>query len=740
MNEVIYIGEKYILADNAENMYARIDFSDEVLGNIWANYNWELAEEKLLEMQCQLTKVAFKYKGLQTKLRRKKDEEVIDEQKENLKETYKDIRKIQDKITGSLEARMLAVRSVSNKKKVSAGIDGIRWRTNVDKIKAVFDLKARNYKAKPFRYFEFEDNRSSKIRYAGIPCMKDRAMMLLYSYALKPMVEAWADIRTFSSREGRSAQNLHAEMMDILQDPETTEWLLILDICGFYPNISHKWLLENIPMDKNVLSEFLKAGMVLENGECFPQEYDEEKGISLGCCLSPLLANLVLQGIQWKLWELQGEEVTDYKNGMCLNFVDDCAIFARTKQDAEKFLFVLRDFLAERGLKVSETKTKIVKISNGFDFLARHYVRKNNIVHCYPSEIAIDRCIENIRQTIFETEEKWTLIDLIETLNKKLNGWATYHRVTEAKEAFNIIDLKVNAMLWEYIKKTNPNSKRDSILRKKYWKTDILGRENFSICKTIVKRKKEDIIKYKDSTLLNLSDVILIKARRIDLKRNVYLNRDYFEEIEIKDVTGNFKKVWERQKGICYICHKKIQDYEDRTVITKDLTKRDRTIRNKVYIHQKCTSTYCCHIKYDNESFVKKILFENDDLEDKAIIQRKNSKFDNLTIYFSQNREKEISLTFDKIEDIIGSKLCASAYTRTNYFYNNQDGTISYSWRSQGYRLVKVDLSTYTIHFKKLNEEENRIDLPDFVFKSVPLEVKNKIENYVKNIGIEYNL
>lgn len=78
-----------------------------------------------------------------------------------------------------------------------------------------------------------------------------------------------------------------------------------------------------------------------------------------GCNISTMLGNMTLDGMQQMLYKLQGKEIKDFKNGFCIRFADDILISARTKKDAKRFLEELRKFVAERGLKLSEEKTKI---------------------------------------------------------------------------------------------------------------------------------------------------------------------------------------------------------------------------------------------------------------------------------------------------------------------------------------------------------------------------------------------
>lgn len=237
----------------------RIDFPKEVLQEVWRNFEWEKAERELFSMQQKLTKVA-------------------------LQKDFEGIKKFQNKIVSSLEARALAVRRVSEQMKSASGIDGVKWRKDEDKMIATISLNSVEYQAKPLKRFVIQDKRGIKERRIGIPTMSDRAMQVLHSFALEPVAEAFADRKSFAFRKGRTALDAHACLWNNLCDETCPEWVLLADVENYYENVSHEWLMRNIPMNKRVLKEFLKAGVCF-NGELFPTDV----GISLGCSLSPML-------------------------------------------------------------------------------------------------------------------------------------------------------------------------------------------------------------------------------------------------------------------------------------------------------------------------------------------------------------------------------------------------------------------------------------------------------------------
>lgn len=682
MNEgkVIYIPKNYIKDEELEDyIYIRSDFDDEILGKIWRSYDFERAEKRLFELQCKLSRAVFS--------------------KNNAK-----IRQIQDKIIYSSEAKMLAVRKVSEISKSSAGIDKVVWRKDSDKMRASILLNKGNYKASPLKQFIFKDQKTYKERQVGIPTMYDRAMQVLYSYGLEPIAEATADRKSFAFRKGRSPEQVHAYIMDCLTDVDAPEWILISDIKSYYDTISHKWLLENIPMNKGILREFLQSGFIL-NGEFF----NREEGISLGSNLSTILGNMTLDGLQKRLFDLQGERITDFKNGFCIRFADDLCITARTREDAEIFKKEVISFASERGLKISENKTKIVNIKDGFEFLSRFYCKIDGVIRCIPSQKAVDKFEMEVEDLIFSNKGKWTQGKLIQTLNAKISGFATYHKCEESMEVFKHLDVIINAFLLKMMRELYKNSTSEQLI-KKYWKTDSFGRSIFTVPNN------------KEKTLRNMADTVLITEHKIDTSRNVFLDRDYFEELEnhkdIQNCVGRYKKIWDRQEGKCYICSKEIKMEQSKAIIFKRCS-QDKTIRNIAYVHTYCKDSIVEYVDVEDEDLNSISLRELlSDIENKRPQKnKKESKFINLTAYFHNLRKNNITLTFKDIEKILKFKLCDSAYKYRTYFFSNKEGMIAEAWTSQGYKINKLDLENEKIEFTRVDFRRSKIIIPKFMYR-----------------------
>lgn len=704
-NITMYIPKGFFKNNELENhIYFRANDSSEILGNAWRNYNFEKAEDRVFELQCSLSKATYR-------------------NRDDL------IRRIQDKIVYSSEAKMLAVRKVTEIARSGAGIDKVTWRKDSDKMRAAILLNNNigEYKAKPLKQFIFKDKKSGKERQVGIPTIYDRAMQVLYAYSLEPVSEAIADRKSFAFRKGRSPGQAHTFIMDCLTDVDCPDWVLVTDIASYYDTISHKWLLANIPMKKHILREFLESGIMFK-GELF----QKDEGISLGSNLSTILGNMTLDGLQFRLYDLQGDKVKDYKNGWCLRFADDILVTARTKEDAEKFKEEIIRFVTERGLKISEHKTKIVNIKEGFDFLSRTYCKIDGIVRCIPSEKAVNNFKREIEELIFENKENWSQSKLIQNINAKTTGFVTYHKYEESTEVFKHLDVIINALLLKLLKELFPKQSTDQLI-KKYWKEDSFKRDIFTLTTN------------KEKQVKNMADTILIMEQKIDTSKNVFLNKDYFEELEnkkdIQNCVGKYRTVWDRQEGKCYICSKEIKKEQAKDIIFKRMSK-DKTIRNIAYVHTYCKDSIFQYVDVDENIRglnLKEVLYEIDNKKNQK--SKKESKFLKLSVYFHNLRKNTVTLSFNDIEKILGCKLCDSAYKYNTYFRNHNEGMIGESWYLQGYKASKIDIKNQKITFTRFDFRRTKIVIPKFMYRlDLPPEAVEESKQFFLHLQEKYRL
>jgi len=232
------------------------------------------------------------------------------------------------------------------------------------------------------------------------------------------------------------------------------------DIKGCFDHINHQWLMQNIPMDKTVLQQWLKAGFI-ENKRLFPTT----EGTPQGGIISPTLANMTLDGLEACIDKAFG--ITIRPDGCRKNnhfkihlirYADDFIITASEKEILEnKVKPLVEEFLQTRGLELSQEKTKITHISEGFDFLGQNIrMYSGGKLLIRPSKDAIRSVKEKLKGIIVKHRGSQSAV-LIKNLNPVITGWANYHRHICSKGTFYKLDRILWRNLWNWARRRHNN-------------------------------------------------------------------------------------------------------------------------------------------------------------------------------------------------------------------------------------------------------------------------------------------
>src|ERR1017187_3470089 len=190
---------------------------------------------------------------------------------------YNKAKALQWLLTHSFSGKALAVKRVTeNKGSNTPGVDKIIWKTPEAKTNVVASMKRRGYSAPPLRRDVILKKNGAQ-RPLGIPCMTDRAQQALHLLALEPIAEATADPNSYGFRPGRSTADAGEQCFISLARKTSAAWVLEGDIKGCFDNISHDWMVANIPMDKAILKKWLKTGYVYQD-ELFPTDAGTPQG------------------------------------------------------------------------------------------------------------------------------------------------------------------------------------------------------------------------------------------------------------------------------------------------------------------------------------------------------------------------------------------------------------------------------------------------------------------------------
>ncbi len=466
------------------------------LKNQWNNIDWKQAQKHVNRLQVRITKAVKECKWYLVK-------------------------SLQYLLTHSYYAKLLATKIITqNKGKRTAGIDGETWSSPEDKMKAALALTDKKYNAKPLRRVYIEKYGSNKKRPLGIPTMHDRAMQSLYAMALNPIAEATGDRTSFGFRKFRSTHDACEQVFLCMSRKNSPAWVLEGDIKGCFDNISHQWLLDNVLMDKSILKQFLKAGYVFER-----QLFPTNAGTPQGGIISPILANVTLDGIETiitdkyhrnKCGNLDRKHAAKYKINF-IRYADDFIITAKTEEIAKEAKELIKNFMIDRGLELSDEKTIITHIDIGFDFLGWNFRKYAGKLLIKPSKKSIDKVTEKI-SNIIKKGKAWTQEELINALNPIITGWSNYHKSVVSSEIFNKLDSRIWNMLWHWAKRRH-TEKSNYWTAGRYW--HIVGNRNW-------------VFSTKDKQLKLLSDTKIVRHTPLKLDKNPYLDEEYFVSRKLK--------------------------------------------------------------------------------------------------------------------------------------------------------------------------------------------------------------
>jgi RNA-directed DNA polymerase len=379
------------------------------------------------------------------------------------------VRELQRLLLRSKSALLLSIRQVTqiNKGKRTAGVDGYKALTPNERMKLYNKLITYNvflHRPKPSRRTYIQKKEKGKLRPLGIPVIIDRVYQNVTKLALEPQWEVHFEPICYGFRPKRSQHDAVESIYLKIRGNTRSKWVFEGDFKGCFDNLNHEHILKQLngfPARK-LIKNWLKAGYV-ENTVFNVTE----TGTPQGGIVSPLLANIALHGMEETLGVVYqtskdgGKTRTRRKRGTAsvVKYADDFLIFCETREEAESMYQKLIPYLNNRGLELAEDKTRVVHVTEGFDFLGftfKHYPSKKDKDKPWkliikPSQKSQNKFKEKVKE-IFKNSTGGNVDRLISQLNPVIRGTANYWNTVNSKEIYAKMD---NYIFWKTLRFLN---------------------------------------------------------------------------------------------------------------------------------------------------------------------------------------------------------------------------------------------------------------------------------------------
>lgn len=380
------------------------------------------------------------------------------------------------------------------------------------------------------------------------------------------------------------------------------QWILDADIKGCFDNIDHEHLMNTLGeiLARELIRQWLKAGYV--EAEVFNPT---KSGTPQGGIISPLLANIALHGLgtflatykksKLSTWTSKktGKVKTEqkkYPRSGYVRYADDFIVTAETKEDLESVKSVIAEWLRGKGLELSEEKTHIRHITDGFNFLGFNIQQPKDKTLCRPEKAKLLTKLREIRQWL-KNHKHSDPIDVISTLNPIIRGFGNFYRIGSSSKALSYLDYQIWEAIYRWAKRRHPNKGAKWILRK-YFRP--LGNYTYTFYgKTKDRTGKDKFIFLEKASKISIERHVLVKGTNSPddpslskywEERRTNVGKKYWEKGSLKH------QVAENQKWKCSVCGENLFNGEDLQMhhIVKVVNSGTDDANNLAHLHKAC--------------------------------------------------------------------------------------------------------------------------------------------------------